>query len=67
MSYGFQVWSCKIGIVGDVVLPGGADFPMRIAIQKAFREVTGVDAEFTFSGWNAQLTEAEKNVVLKKP
>ncbi len=63
MSNGFQVWQCKVGVKGDVDLPWGADLPMRQAIQKAFREVTGVDAEFTFSGWNAQLTESEKKVV----
>lgn len=58
-----QTWACKIGIIGDIDLPGGADLPMRMAIQRAFKEITGVDAEFCFSGWNAELTPVERSVV----
>ena len=63
MSDKFQVWACKIGVEGDVSIPYGGDLPMRQAIQKAFFELTGVHAKFIFSGWNAQLTEGEKNAV----
>jgi len=56
-------WSCKIGTREGVGLPPGADAPMRCAIEKAFRSVTGVDAEFCFSGWSAKLTEPEMAVV----
>jgi hypothetical protein len=62
----YQVWQCKIGVKGDIELPAGSDWPMRVAIQKAFFELTGVEAEFTFSGWNAQLTEGEKAVAENK-
>lgn len=62
-----KVWMCKIGVVGDLKLPPGADGPMRTAIERAFREITGRDAEFTFSGWGGELTEGEKLVVDKRP
>lgn len=61
----YKVWTCKIGISGDVDLPPGADLPMRRAIMKAFREVTGVEYEFCFSGWAGELTDAEKHIVSK--
>lgn len=63
MSNEYQVWKCKVGIKGSVNLPFGADFPMRQAIKRAFKEITGVDAEFCFSGWNASLEETEIRVV----
>jgi hypothetical protein len=56
-------WACKIGTREGVGVPRGADAPMRNAIEKAFRDVTGVDAEFCFSGWSATLTEPEMAVV----
>lgn len=60
------IWSCKVGIVGNVELPNGSDFPMRQAIKQAFKEITGVDAEFCFSGWNASLSETEERIVNDK-
>lgn len=54
-----KIWECKIGGTGGE-LPGGADNPMRDAIADAFREVTGVEAQFIFSGWGAELTECER-------
>ncbi len=58
-----RVWDCKIG--GDIPmeLPDGADFPMREAVGRAFKTLTGVDAEFNFSGWGGALTEIERAVV----
>ena len=57
-----NAWECKIG--GDnIILPLGADLPMRIAIQKAFIEVTGIEPEYCFSGWGASLTKMERDVV----
>jgi hypothetical protein len=58
-----KIWECKIGECEDEVLPFGADYPMRKAIEKAYREITGRDPEFLFSGWGAELTEGERAVV----
>jgi hypothetical protein len=58
-----QAWSCKIGIVAGVAVPSGGDAPMRAAVQATFRQLTGVEARFTFSGWGAKLTESELAVV----
>ncbi len=59
------IWECKIGLKkGTIVaLPGGCDFPMRVAIEKAFEDITGLEADFCFSGWGAELTEGEKSVL----
>jgi hypothetical protein len=57
-----NIWFCKIGgKTGD--LRHGADLPMRTAIRHAFREITGSDEEFLFSGWGGSLTEPERAVV----
>ena len=58
-----HIWTCKIG--GDVAnFPhGGADLPMRKAIAHAYRELTGCEPEFLFSGWGGTLTEPERAVV----
>ncbi len=56
-----KIWTCKIG--SAQALPPGADVPMRIAIQEAFRRLTGDYPEFTFSGWGGELTEEELAVV----
>jgi hypothetical protein len=57
------IWECKIGILGHAELPEGCDAPMRAAVRRAFREVAGVSADFIFSGWSAQLDEAELAIV----
>lgn len=59
-----KIWECKIGETASV--PNGADFPMRIAIRKAYIEVTGHEPTFIFSGWGAELTEGERAVVEEK-
>ena len=57
-----QIWECKIG--GPVpLLPSESDWPMRVAVQRAYFDVTGVKSEFTFSGWAGTLTEPERAVV----
>jgi hypothetical protein len=57
------VWFCKVGVLGAVDLPRGADNPMRNAICDEFARVTGKDAEFCFSGWGQRLSELELAVV----
>lgn len=58
-----KVWSCKIGECDAALLPDGADAPMRAAVESAYRELTGFDAAFNFSGWGAELDESERAVV----
>lgn len=58
-----KIWSCKVGEVPDGSLPPGSDLPMRRAVNAAFREVTGKEADFLFSGWCGELTEGERAVV----
>lgn len=58
-----KIWYCKIGQVNQDQLPKGSDFPMRQAIAKAYKEITGQECNFIFSGWGAELTEAEKDVI----
>ena len=55
------VWLCKIGQAGG--LPSGSDAPMRNAVARAYRDLTGEDPEFIFSGWRHSLTESERAVV----
>ena len=57
------MWKCEIGIVGKHPLPYGADKPMREAIARAFRELTGRDPEFLFSGWGNELTDEQRVIV----
>jgi hypothetical protein len=60
------VWECKIGCSKLIDLPNGVDFPMRQAIREAFFKITGENADFIFSGWGAELTQSEQNVVDNK-
>lgn len=57
-----KIWSCKIGEVDGSLLPHGSDFPMRQAICEAYKDITGEDPKFIFSGWGAELTESERIV-----
>lgn len=54
-----KIWACKIGYAPEAEVPQGGDSPMRDAVERAFKRVVGTDAEFTFSGWGAELTEGE--------
>jgi hypothetical protein len=58
-----KVWFCKIGEVDPANVPNGADFPMREAIERTYKRITGEDPTFLFSGWGAELTEIERAVV----
>lgn len=57
-----KIWSCKIGET-DRDIPDGSDFPMRLAVQRAYFEITGEHPRFLFSGWGAELTEGERECV----
>ena len=57
------IWFCKIGEADRQTLPKGSDWPMRQAVERAYREITGQDAEFTFSGWAGRLNKAERDLV----
>jgi hypothetical protein len=59
-----KIWDCKIGFA--VELPDGADAPLRRAIRDAYMELTGKEPDFIFSGWGAELTDAEAAVVSEK-
>jgi hypothetical protein len=56
------IWFCKIGETDREKLPNGSDTPMRIAVQEAYLKLTGEYPSFLFSGWGAELTEAERDV-----
>ena len=60
-----KIWTCKIGEVWD--LPDGADAPMRQAVQDAYVRLTGEQPTFLFSGWGAELSTAEAEVVRPSP
>lgn len=60
------IWYCKIGSA-DVALPNGADSPMRDAVEQAFRDLTGQENDFCFSGWRSELTESEEAVINNRP
>jgi hypothetical protein len=54
------IWECKIGGIAAVDLPNGCDAPMRMAVEREFKRLTGAEEDFTFSGWGASLTEEER-------
>lgn len=56
-------WGCKIGEVDRTKLPSGSDSPMREAVTRAYRELTGEEPQFIFSGWGTELDEPERAVV----
>lgn len=58
-----KIWFCKIGETDPVNVPAGGDLPMRLAVERAYRELTGNDPSFCFSGWAGALTEPERAVV----
>lgn len=59
-----KIWECKIGEADFDY--HGADFPMRQAVREAYRQITGRDPVFLFSGWGAELTQSERDVVAAK-
>lgn len=57
-----NIWECKIGgPIGGLSMD--ADFSMRQAVAKAYREITGEYPQFIFSGWASKLTESQRAVV----
>lgn len=58
-----QIWQCKIGRIDDPRVPSDADLPMREAVERAFKEIIGKDATFLFSGWGAELTKNELEII----
>lgn len=58
-----SIWTCKIGPADRAALPHGSDGPMREAVERAYKELTGEEAEFIFSGWGAELDDGEAEVV----
>lgn len=58
-----QVWYCKIGGADESDLPWGADSPMREAVKIAYKQLTGKEPDFCFTGWGAELTDAEQTCV----
>jgi hypothetical protein len=58
-----KIWECKIGEIPDETLPDGSDAPMRQAVEAAYRELTGQESLFCFSGWGAELDKDEREFV----
>jgi hypothetical protein len=60
------VWECAIGGRDPVIIPPGGDLPMRQAVERAFFELTGQRAEYTYSGWGRKFTEKALTVFSNK-
>ena len=58
-----DIWTCKIGETLPNPLPKGADAPIRKAVEQAYKEITGFEADFCFSGWGGMLTSGERNSI----
>lgn len=63
MSGPKPIWECKVGMLGDAIMPDGCDFPMREAVRSAYARIVGAEPQFCFSGWSASLTEGELAVI----
>lgn len=57
----YKVWTCKIVVPGDTILPDGFDAPPRRAAINAV-ERAGILVLDCYSGWNGRLTPAEKAI-----
>lgn len=55
-----RYWVCIIGETEWNDLPNGADSPMRTAVEKEFKKVTGHDAPHNWSGWSADIKTVDK-------
>ena len=60
-----KVWDCKIGFATAQELPNGADTPLRVAVEEAFKKVLGRECDFCFSNQGGKLNEEEANAVLE--
>lgn len=64
------IWNCTIvhRDLGRDALPPGSDTPMREAVEAAFTELTGVEAEGTSSGWGRKyLSESDEAALDMRP
>ena len=61
---GRGIWYCKIGECDRNSLPQGCDWPMRRAVEEAYLKITGSYPQFIFSGWSAELTKVEEDVLV---
>jgi len=46
-----EYWHCFIGPIDRSKVPDRGDRPMRMAVQQAYYNLTGEDAEICSSGW----------------
>jgi len=58
----YRVWTCKIVVPGDAVLPHGFDWPPRMGATQAV-EAAGIKIISCFSGWGGELTEGEREFI----
>lgn len=58
-----KCWTCKIGEVPSYCIQDGGDMPMRLAVMRAYKEITGHNPKFVFSGWGGELDAEERAVV----
>ena len=49
-----EYWICIIGATNSKNLKGGADSPMRNAVEGAFEKTTGHEHEVCCSGWGSE-------------
>lgn len=56
-------WTCQIGEIERDGLPEGSDNAMRDAAARAYRELTGRQPDYIFSGWGNPLPERYRAVV----
>jgi len=49
-----QYWICIIGATNRENLKGGADSPMRNAVEEAFKKTVGHEDEICWSGWGSE-------------
>lgn len=70
-----RIWYCKIGgpISDEAWRPEGEwhytpnDPALRDAVTMAYKQRFGVEPEFVFSGWGAELTEPERAAAEDRP
>ena len=58
----YKVWTCKIVVDENVILPDGFDSPPRSAAREAV-ENAGVEIIACFSGWDGKLTPTEIEII----
>lgn len=56
-------WQCLIGVRSPIPVGNWGDVPMRRAVADEFRRVTGHAPDYCFSGWSAQPTPEQWDVI----